>query len=237
MPYMSNPDILSNVNYNRQYPYLEGTIFKQLYAPRHSTETRLICSMNSDGKYKFKLYDAELYTRQLYHFNINERMDEFIYHRSNILRYHIIGMNDLYCSVAEYYIIEQYLTMLNDYNRNITPYAQSIEVIKMMYMIHKNISKITNKTILLCGPIDILKQVNNNLFKTKFSHSARRHILKYLTGQFNQLWTSINKQINSFKVPKELILDEKDYKDQSELLLSTNIKVNKIKGQIFKKLA
>ena len=52
-------DTNHDINYNKQYLYMDGVIFKQIYSPRHSTETRLICKMEDNGLFKMKLYDAE----------------------------------------------------------------------------------------------------------------------------------------------------------------------------------
>ena len=235
MKSISNPEILENIDYNKNYPYLDGVIYKQLYSPRNSTETRLICECDNNGKYKFKIYDAELYTRQLYHFNMNERKDEFTYKRSNIMKYHLIGMNDSYSSVAEYFVVDQYLTMLNK-NTKTTPFLQSLEVIKMLYMIHMNMYKITNKTLLMCAVIDILKQVREQDFKKKYSIEDRKNILKYVKGQLNQLWYNISVQIKHFTMPKEPILNSNDYDDQKNRLAKTNEEIGKMRGNIFKHL-
>lgn len=235
MKYISNPEIFDNIDYNKNYPYLDGVFYKQLYSPRNSTESRLICECGDDGKYKFKVYNAELYTRQLYHFNMNERRSEFVYKRSNIMKYHLIGMNDIYSSVAEYFVVDQYLSMLNK-NTKTTPYLQSLEVVKMLYMIHKNMYKITNKTLLMCAVIDILKQVKDNDFKKKYSIEDRRNILKYVKGQLNQLWHNINTQIKHFTVPQELILEKENYNDQNDRLAKTNIEIGKMRTQILKYL-
>ena len=233
MKSIANPEIFDNINYNTNYPYLDGIICKQLYSPRNSTETRLICECESDGKYKFKVYNAELYTRQLYHFNMNERKKEFAYKRSNIMKYHLIGMNDSYSSVAEYFVIDQYLSMLNK-NIKTTPFLQSLEVIKMLYMIHKNMYKITNKTVLMCAVIDILKQVREHDFRKKFSVEDRRNILKYVKGQLNQLWHNINTQIRHFTVPQELILEQENYSEQNERLAKTNSEISRMRTNILK---
>lgn len=242
--YVSNPEIFDDneINYNRQFVYMDGVIFKQLYSPRHSTETRLICQCDDDGKYKMRAYDADRYTRQLYYFNLYERMGDYVYKRSQALKYNIAGLDDGYSSVAEYYVIDQYLTLINELSNankpdseKVTQYTQSLEVIKMIYMIHKNITKITGKSIMVCATIDIIKHLHK-LIK-KYTKKERGDIIKYLSKQFSSLWVSINKQIKFFEVPREIILDDKEYSDQIKELKRSNNEINRMKITIFKKLS
>ena len=96
--------------------------------------------------------------------------------------------------------------------------------------------KITNKTLLMCAVIDILKQVKNDDFKKKYSVEDRRNILKYVKGQLNQLWHNINTQIKYFTVPQELILEKENYNDQNDRLAKTNVEIGKMRTQILKYL-
>ena len=103
-------------------------------------------------------------------------------------------------------------------------------------MIHMNMYKITNKTLLMCAVIDILKQVREQDFKKKYSIEDRKNILKYVKGQLNQLWYNISVQIKHFTMPKEPILNSNDYDDQKNRLAKTNEEIGKMRGNIFKHL-
>lgn len=83
--------------------YLDGTIYLQTFAPKRSTETRLI-GFSKNKKYKMNQYDILEYEQKMNYFNTKLRTDEeFEYNNSREFL-----LNNSYDSVREYYIYSKF---------------------------------------------------------------------------------------------------------------------------------
>ena len=124
--------------------YLKGEIYFQIYAPIMSSETRLIYVKDNKkkSKYNFEMqkYNIELYDGNLYYFNIFDRVKKYEYKDSRLMKYHLLGYDDSYESVTEYYIINKYLGDSVQYS----------DIIKKLYNINDKIIYYSQKDIVLC---------------------------------------------------------------------------------------
>ena len=92
------------------FKYLTGKVLIQIYAPLMSTESRLLyIRKSSNEKFKFENYDIEKYNMNCYYFNLYDRYKIYSYKESNKLPQHILGFDNGYESVTEYYIIYHYI--------------------------------------------------------------------------------------------------------------------------------
>src|SRR5690606_26162166 len=91
--------------------YLDGTIYLQTFAPKRSTETRLI-GFAKNKKYKMNQYDIVEYEQKMNYFNIKVRTDkEFEYNDSR----NFLLINS-YDSVREYYIYSKFNEINNKFD-------------------------------------------------------------------------------------------------------------------------
>ncbi len=96
------------------YPflYLDGDIFTQIYPPKTSSEARLFVVRPEDGKYRMKFRSFYEYENVCYFFNAVYRGARFRYKGSDDVPNHILGYDDGYESVGEYYLVDQFLHTL-----------------------------------------------------------------------------------------------------------------------------
>ena len=60
------------------FQYLDGELYLQMYAPRASTETRLVVSRRDDGTYEDVIYSLGTYEGLMYMFNKRMRVSSYI---------------------------------------------------------------------------------------------------------------------------------------------------------------
>ena len=101
------------------FTYLDGEIFLQLYPGQQSTETRLFVSkikyiknqvdnVLNEG-YNMTSYNVDDYERSLMYYNTYIRPRRYIYKMSDDTKNHLLGFDDSYDSVGEYYVVAKYL--------------------------------------------------------------------------------------------------------------------------------
>ncbi len=152
MPYL-NKEEYSLLNYNRDkidklvtvdesnkhndsMLYLDGTIYTQLYPKVKSTETRLY--VEKQGKYKLKHYSIYHYDRVLSYYNFYIRPKLFKYQQSTELKHHILGADDSYDTVGEYYLFYKYL---KNYKKETDLHNKTIHMINNMMTMFNRESK------------------------------------------------------------------------------------------------
>lgn len=92
------------------FKFLKGKILIQIYSRIEGTESRLLHIRKSlEEKFKIVNYDIFKYNYNLYYFNLIERQLSFSYKDSAKLKNHLLGYNDSYESVCEYFLIYKYL--------------------------------------------------------------------------------------------------------------------------------
>ena len=132
-----------------EFLYLDGIVQLQIYAPAYSAETRLI-NRKINGKYHLKHYNMKQYEQQLFYFNEVDRLKEFKFLDSDKLKYHLLGYDDGYESVCEYYLARKFLKVFN-HNFDFD------SIVKLLYNINKDIIKITNRDFFDCPYRTFLK--------------------------------------------------------------------------------
>ena len=135
-----NPDysqLKFRIPYNEtKYNYVDGIIYLQQYAPKSSTETRLVVKKNA----KMKTYDANKYNGRLWYFN---RLLRTSYYKHT---YNILNIDHCYDCSYFLKLIEEY----NKYNSNFFKNKSIEEIINIIYnnLKTKNSLKIKTKEIL-----------------------------------------------------------------------------------------
>lgn len=110
--------------------YLDGKVFIQAYAPKRSTETRLI----SFAPFKEKSYDILEYEEKMSYFNLKTRNEEFLYENSEDYVF-----NSTYDEVLEYYIMDEY-NKINKKFKNMFQFYNMIDYVFRPYKITNNVN-------------------------------------------------------------------------------------------------
>lgn len=191
--------INNKINKN-EVQYLDGKIYIQIYGNKRSTETRLFVK-KEDGKYKIKNYNCIDYERKCSYFNLIDKDKKYKFKKSNNLKKILIGYNNNYDSITEYFIIYKYLKYykknLNNYNKNI---------INLLYKISfENSNYLYNKYNIFCIFYNYDKFIKNcmNLIKNYKELKERSEIilnkLNTYNIEFNKFEIKFNKQYNNIK--------------------------------------
>jgi hypothetical protein len=220
----SNHRFLNNKN-DKSIIYLKGDIYFQIYTSSKSTETRLIYIRDKDEKFTFDSYNIIKYENQCFYFNQISRKERYTYKDSKEMKHHILGYDDSYESVCEYYIIDQYIEkcsslFIKNYDQKNPIFSllhsnntNSNKTIKLVYHINDNLVHLLNKDLITCilnrsKQEDLHKMINNP-----------KDLLNILTFQiFYYFYTiqSIKIQIQYFI--KANLLKKREYMDQLYLL-------------------
>ena len=128
------------------FKYLQGKIMTQIYAPLMSTETRLLYIRKSTAEsFEFINYDIKKYNFNCYYFNFKDRYKIYNYKESSKIPLHILGYDNSYESVCEYYLIYNYL---KDYKK-IEPNLD--EIIKLLYFeVNKKLYQYSKLNLIYC---------------------------------------------------------------------------------------
>jgi hypothetical protein len=94
---------------NDEFQSLSGDLYIQLYPPRRSSETRLIGSKNKNGKYELTTFNITDYDQRLNYYNHFIRNSPNYFEDSQKLKEHLLGYDDGYDVVGEYYIMHHYV--------------------------------------------------------------------------------------------------------------------------------
>lgn len=210
--------IIDETKINNPILYLKGDIYTQLYEPKRSTETRLLVSKikyyndkskydkKEHEKYVFKKYDYIEYEEVLNFFNLHERYDRFFYKNSKDTTNHLMGFDESYDNVGEYYICDLYLQ-----NVKKEKYEHK-RIINMIYEINHFFIKENKRTIALCVPKYILKTI---IDKMSILKNVKDVII--FNEQYNKIEILIKLLFNvCFKV-------KKSYEEQIKLIKKSNI--------------
>lgn len=115
---------------NKKTKYIKGDIYIQVYAPKSSTETRLIIW---DGESPDKYYDNKEYEEQMFWFNKKGRVQDFVNPLYDISSDKKNGLNNKYDSVGEISIIKNYLENFNHSHDNNNIIKISKEITKELH--------------------------------------------------------------------------------------------------------
>ena len=220
---------VNNINEKYDFYYLKGSIYIQLYSPTLSSETRLIYVRDKNEKFIIQKYNIENYDGNMYYFNQIDRSKKYKYKDSNLMKYHILGYDDSYESVSEYYIIDKY------FNEKET----SSNIIKKLYDINNQIIKYTNKDIVLCPFYTLFKKKKEFAFD---SNKTKKNIAIDLLDLIKNIYIvfifSLKNQY--LYLGKGNILDYIEYENQRQTIKDKFKLLNKyiydfINKDIFKK--
>ena len=126
--------------------YLDGKIFIQLYAFNNSTETRLFVKKNKNNKYSLKKYNCFDYEEKLLYHNTINKQKKYKFKLSKTMEKNLIGYNNSYDCVSEYFIFYKYLKY---YKKDISNY--NYKIINLIYDISfMYVKYIKNKFNIFC---------------------------------------------------------------------------------------
>ena len=94
------------------YDYLDGTIYKQIWQTKNSTETRLLVKPSSNATFRMKSYDCKKYEDQLFYHNMVTRTQFHNYsgRQSTIKnRWMTLHMDRCFDCVAERWLLHRYI--------------------------------------------------------------------------------------------------------------------------------
>ncbi len=208
--------------------YLKGDIYLQIYPHLKSNETRLIYIREENESFSFQSYDISVYENQCFYFNQISRKERFEYKDSKKVKENILGYDDSYESVCEYYIIEQYIHYFYKKYENIFKHKKSkIEFlmnkndfdkcILLLYFINYKLLNLLNKDKITC-------KIKTFLKKGQFSKIREETIVQYFIYYYLQTIQSLKSQINA--ISKNHILSKKEYEFQKEILYDILINLN-----------
>jgi hypothetical protein len=187
------------------FPYLTGKITIQIFAPLMSTENRLLYIRESISEpFKFENYDVKKYNRNCYYYNFVDRYNHFIYKESNKVPLHILGYDNGYESVCEYYLMYQYFKVY----KKIEPDIE--DIIKILYYnINKKLYQFHKLNLIYCPLKTIDKKINH--FKRKIEEIRTENI------NLNQTYYKL---IKKYYIKYLLqIKESKDYIETSKVSL------------------
>jgi hypothetical protein len=207
------------------FKYLKGKIMVQIYAPSESTETRLLHVRKSiDEQFDYDNYDIFKYNFNCFYFNFIDKLKIYKYKESDQIKEHVIGYDDSYESVCEYYIMYHYFKEYKKEKPTLEKIIKLLEYNINNYNIFKN--------NILCNLITIRKKINNRPIRPSSSIKNDNYFgdpkyniktfSKMLLLQMKFLIQNIIDIQNSLKIQADLF-------DKSKILSSTEIKNNKNK--------
>jgi hypothetical protein len=207
-----NKKILDSPNKSiYDFLYLKGDIYFQIYSPLMSSETRLIhVKNNKKEEFEAKKYSIDTYDGNLYYFNMIDRSKKYEYKDSRLMKYHLLGYDDGYDSVNEYYIINKYLG----------DSANNSDIIKKIYNVNNEIIHYCHKDIILCPLYTLFKdpkefKINYKYVKNiELKKSKIRSRLNRLKRVYILLLFSLKNQYYYFT--KGHILSDNEYQKQLE---------------------
>ena len=124
--------------------YLDGKIFIQLYPFNNSTETRLFVKKNN--KYSIKKYNCFDYEEKLLYHNTINKQQKYKFKLSKTMKKNLIGYDNSYDCVSEYFIFYKYLKY---YKKDLSNY--NTKIINLIYDISfKYVKYIKNKFNIFC---------------------------------------------------------------------------------------
>lgn len=186
--------------------YLDGKIYTQIYPKIKSTETRLFVKKDNKNKYNMKYYSIYNYDKALSYYNIYLRPQMYEYKDSKDAQKYVLGFDNSYDSVGEYYILYKYVKHFVKDNNN---YDKTID------MINELTTKFNYET-------------NKNVFTIQIKHynDELQNILKTIKQDPNT--NNITNYINYVRELYKYVYDLPEiYKSQYELIDSQKNSISK----------
>ncbi len=189
--------------------YLKGNIFVPIYYPDDIYIFHLINIGKNNEKEEYLLDKIQEQLQYYYH----ENQKKFKYKKSSLLKYNLLGYNDSYESVCEYYILYQYFQEENKNNKNI-----DFQIIQLLFYIQRYYLDILQTNRISCSFHNSMKYIeddiinnNNNNMKEKNKQIDKLFIF------FIQKIYDLKIQIHHFK--NGILLKKDEYLFQIELAI------------------
>ncbi len=203
---------LENINLEN-FTYLKGDIYIPLYSNINNEEFNLI----NIGELKYENYNLLKIKDELRYYHNFERVNIFEYKNSKILKDNLLGYDDGYESVGEYYILYEYFKNKNNKNNidiNVGP------IIELLYKINLYYLNILQNSLVTC----LIKSI---LFDSENKNNKKEDIQKIekIFINFIQIIYSIKYQIIYLR--KGTLLNKNEYNQQIELVNDIIDKLNK----------
>jgi hypothetical protein len=207
---------------HNNFQYLKGSIYLQIYAPISSTETRLVyVKDNKNEKFEIINYNTHDYDAFMYYFNNIDRKKKYYYGNSRLMKYNLLGYDDSYESVSEYYIIDKYLNNKNSNNNNELNHTYK-DVIQYLYLLDNRINSIIHKNIVLCPFYTLSK--NKSIFN-RLKESKSKELLMNIKKLYIIYLYSFKNQYYYFG--KGTLLDKSEYESMQKSIIHNIELLNK----------
>ena len=209
------------------FRYLKGKIFIQIYAPLMSTESRLLHIRKSyEEPFDFDNYDIFKYNTNFYYFNLYDRYKRFIYKESKELKNNLLGFDDGYESVCEYYIIYNYIKEFRKEEPSL------YNILKLIYnnVNNKLYQYYRNDTFILCSFKTVYIKINKykNILLNYFNKlklnideiniNTDKILILFSKKYYKDLFIKINQINNYYSVIINSLEEQKDKFKNGELL-------------------
>jgi len=159
--YMLNVNEILNSNH-KILKYLNGELY-------FSDNIKLInIKNNNNDKFKIIEYNILDYKSQLNYFRNIDEYNKYKYKDSDIMKYNILGYDDSYYCVTEYYIIDKYYDEKENYKK----------ILETIYEINKELLFKSNNNNII---IDL-----NSIFKNRSKKNINDLLIKVLFSLKNQ---------------------------------------------------
>ncbi len=230
---------------DKEVVYLKGDIYLQIYAPAKSTENRLLYIRKPNESFTFHSYDIKKYEDQCFYFNTYTRHENFEYKESQKCKYNLLGFDDGYESVCEYFILYQYIDIFYDKLKN----EDFVKETRYRDILRDDTKSISDRTIQLLYQIDQLYNLltYKNLIECSFRTSLKRgavpnetkdekekirinDYVEIVKSKYLEIIFSMKYQIESFQ--KNNILKRSEYDNQIQLSEDILSRINHYMHQI-----
>ena len=157
-------------------------------------------------KLRLKWYDVHKYDEQTNHFNMKDRGRSYIFKGSQTMKEHLLGYDDSYESVGEYYMTWKYIKHV------LGQVVNNEKVIKLMYTNNAELEDYTKRSCVDCIAIALEKGVqqlypNNDVILKKYWQV----VLQTIESLHHQV-----KQLKKNSKNKTSVLEPQQYDRQIE---------------------
>jgi len=206
----------------KDHEYLDGKVQLQQYAPRTSTETRLIIDLRKDNKIKIRKWDTSKYENQMFYFNTVTRLRYYNWleqNYENVVKDNK-GMDHCHDCASMVMICENYIQKypdnpytlhdnikdnINDMVKDVIKYSLAKNTNMLISYAYKSIKrpyKLDRELTMIQKVMDSVQNDKNNKKRVLDSQMSKIKKLKDIIKKFNSLYYDNNNN-NKRKSRKE----------------------------------
>ena len=212
--------------------YLKGKIYFQNYPKLKSAETRLFVkkikykksasqfSKEDGDKYLIKYYDYDKYEKQMVYFNTHIRREQVVWAKSDDMKNHLLGYDDSYDCVSEYYIAFRYLKLFRALKENYHD-----EIIRLLYFINVDLNKRVKDNNIICVAFTATEGLNFRLSSDRIIANELISMMQTLLNSYSNQKELVKKSV--ILKPEEIKLYEESYRTDVNKTINDKIELMK----------